>query len=744
MNQVPPADIGPRGRFDRFLPAPGDTAEQAGFKISIADLRALLWRQRKILAVIVASTILLGLAVTLLMTPRYRAEATVRIDNESVKIVEGQDLDPVVALSDTNRYLNTQKRIVESRNLATIVTDALRLDRDDRFIEMMGGDPPSAELPAKQRIAQRREEAIDLVQRNVEMVVGPESRIAAIAFNSRDPELAARIANSFAENYIAQNVRAKFDTNAYARKVLGDQAQLTRLQLQDTERRAIEYARRNRLIDTGDASSGADNGEGARQSAGNSRSITTANLVQLNAAYVDARTARIAAEARWQAAQASNPLDLPEARQNNAVQTLVTQRGTTAAELAELRARYHESQPQVQEAEAQLKELDRQLGAAGASIRNSIRNEYLAAASEESRLARAKEQLASETLTEQDRRVQLNLIARDAETQRIQLNDLLTRLNQVNAAADITLNNISMLDRAQAPTVPVSPNFKRNLLIAIAAGLALAFLVAFAREALDDTLRSPDDAESKLHLPLLGTTPYVGDIVMDDLRDHQGQLAEAYYSIRATIDYSSGGAVNKVLLVTSSQPSEGKTTTALALSLDFAQIGRRVLLIDADLRKPSLHRQFNLKQDRGLIDVLMKRASFEEARVEHDVAGLHLLPLGPAPSNPVQILSSGVIGDFIASIREQYDVIILDSAPVMGLADTPMLSRMADYVVLIIEANRAHYGQAKSAVRRLQDAGANILGIVMSKFNFRDAGYNYDYHYSYYNYRNKAAQDPVN
>lgn len=743
MNQVSPGDVGHRGRLDRYLPAGDTMQEQAGFRISVADLRALLWRQRRILAIVIAAAFLLGLVVTLLMTPRFRAEATVRIDNESVKIVEGQDLDPVVALSDTNRYLNTQKRIVESRSLATVVTDALQLDKDDRFIEMMGGNPPSPALPPEQRSAKRRETAIDLMQRNVEMDVSPDSRIAAIAFNSRDPQLAARIANSFAENYIAQNVRAKFDTNAYARKVLNEQVQLTRLQLQDTERQAIEYARRNRLIDIGGASAGSDSKDGPDRSDDRSGSITTASLVQLNAAYIASRAARIAAEARWDAAQESGALDLPEARQNGAVQALVAQRGELAARLAELKARYHETQPQVQEAAAQLRELDRQLSAAATSIRNSVRGEFVAAAQERG-LAAAREKLASDILTEQGRRVQLNLIARDADTQRSQLDDLMTRLNQVNAAADITSNNISLLDMALAPTDPVSPNLTRNVLIALGAGLALAFLIAFAREALDDTLRSPDDAENKLRLPLLGTTPYVNDISPGDLQAQHAELTEAYYSIRATIDYSSGGTAGKVILVTSSQPSEGKTTTALALSLDFAQIGRRVLLVDADLRKPSLHRQIDRDHGRGLIDVLMKHATFEEARVEHEVPGLHLLPLGQVPANPVQILSSGLIGDFIASVRAGYDVIILDSAPVMGLADTPMLSRVADHVVLIIEANRAHFGQAKSAVRRLQDAGASILGIVMSKFSFRDAGHSYDYHYSYYNYRNKAAQDAEN
>lgn len=741
MNQMTPPAAGPKSRLDRFLPGTDDGGETVGIKISLGDLRAMAWRQRKVLVLIVGLALLLGIVATMLMTPRYQAAATVKIDNESIKIVEGQDLDPAVAMSDTGRYLNTQVKIVESRSLSTKVADSLKLDRSDAFLNEMGVKVPDEGMPERERAAMRREMVISVLRQGVSMDSAPDSRVASIGFVSRDPVLAAKVANSFAENYINQNVQARYDNNAYARRVLTEQVRQAQIELQQTERDAIDYARRNRLIDTGDASSGTDDGKSGGRDTGNARSVTTANLVQLNASYIDARATRIAAEARWTAAQASNGLDLPEARNNPAIQALQTRRAEIAATLAQLRTRYIESQPQVKEAAAELAQVDAMLANAGRTLKTSIQKEYQAALRAEQDLFGAKEQLANETLTEQDRRVQLNLIARDAETQRKQLNDLLTRLNQINAAADITLNNISLLDKAQVPVQPISPNIRRNLLMALAAGLALALFVAFIREALDDTLRSPEDAERKLHLPLLGTTPFVQEASTQDLEDRQGELAEAYYSIRATVDYASSGDSNKVLLVTSSQPSEGKSTTSIALARDFARIGRRVLLIDADFRNPSLHRNLQLPKEHGFVDVLMKHRSFEDTVLEHEIPGLHMLPLGPIPPNPVQILSSNLIQDFIADKRGQYDILIFDSAPVMGLADAPMLSRMADFVLLIVEANRAHFGQAKSAVRRLQDAGANILGIVMTKFSFRDAGYSYDYHYSYYSYRTKQSSE---
>jgi capsular exopolysaccharide synthesis family protein len=734
MNEMTAPDSQAPRSLDRFLPDAAESEEAAGFRISLADLRGMLWRQRKIIGAIIAGALLLGVVITLLMQPVFQASTSVQIDNESTQIVEGQSLDPAIAVSETNRYLNTQKLVVESRKMAGEVADALNLARDWSFIERMGGK--KVELtgtPAQQRAA-RQEAVVALLKANVSVDVRPDNRIGVISFTSPDPALAATIANSYAENYIAQNVQRGYDTNVYARRILSQQVAETQANLRETERKAIDYARRNRLIDTGDASSGETGGQGDSGKSGSSRSVTTASLVQLNSAYVDAKAARIAAEQRWRAVAGVPGTDLPEARTNPVIQQLLQDRAAAQTQLAQLRERYQPGQPQVEEQQARVAELNRQIAQAGTRLKNSVRSEYEIARRQEAQIDAALKGLADKTLAEQDRRVQLNLIARDADTQRNQLNSLLTRLNQINSAADIVTNNISLLDRATVPTSPISPNFKRNLMIALALGLALAVFVSFVREALDDTLRSPEDVESKLHLPLLGTTPLVEKEVANLTTARSSDLGEAYFSIRASVEHASAGSASKIYLVTSSQPGEGKSTTALSLARDFAYIGRKVLLIDADLRNPSLHRALEIDRSKGLIDVVAGIESFDSVVLRGITENLDVLPLGPIPPNPVQLLSSPATAELLEARRKDYDLIILDSAPVMGLADTPLLSRVADYVILIVEANRAHFGQAKSAIRRLQDAGATILGVVMSKFSYREAGYGYNYHYSYYAY----------
>ena len=714
----------PQG-LDRYI-SPDSEPSWSG--IDIGEIRAMAWRQRRMLAVLAAAAVIAGLIITLLMTPIYGSAASVRVDNEGLRITEGDDVNPVISTFEIDRYLNTQKEVVESRSMALAVADQLGLARDDAFLTAMDVEGVPGTLAPEQRAAARRNLVASVLQENVNMEIQPQNRIVLIGFTSPDPSQAARIANAYAETFVAQNVQGRFDANAYAKRILQDQVAELQAELSETETAAVEYARRNRLIDTG--TSPGDDEEGGSASP----SVTTGNLVQINRNYIDARADRILAEQRWNAARNTSALDLPEARNNAAIQSLLTRRATAQANLEQLRERYLDGYPEIERAEAEVASINQALDSAASSLRNSIRNEYQVALAQEERLAAARTSLADETLDEQNRRVQLNILSRDADNKRERLAELQRRLSQIESAADVDANNITLLDTAGVPSTPFSPSYPRNLLISLVLGLIVGGGLAVVREAVDDTLYSPEDAERKLGLPLLGTTPLVDETDRDSMEDTHSELNEAYYSIRAAIDYATAGDRHKVIQVTSGQPSEGKSTTALALARDFARIGRRVLLIDSDLRNPSLHRLLGEKNKSGMMDVLMNRIPVSDAIKPVGTDGLHAMTLGPIPPNPVQILSGNLVGDLLDKLRADYDVVIIDSAPVMGLADAPMLSRLADFTVLIVEAGRAHYGQARTAVRRLNETGANIVGIVMTKFDFRDAGYSYDYHYSYYAY----------
>jgi capsular exopolysaccharide synthesis family protein len=709
--------------------------------IRLPDILALIRREQWLIGGFSLAGPLAAIALTALTPPIYQAVLMLKIDNERAKIVEGQALvDPIVALGDTSRYLTTLSKLTTSRSLAASVMESLSLAKDDSFLKAMGKSLPASDLSAAQRENERRESVIKVLTENVGMIAPGDSRIVQITFNSRNPALAAEITNAYGERFLAQNVQQQANANAYATKILRQQVEETRVQLSDAESKAITYAQENDLIDASDAASGADNGTGNGKEAGGARSITTASLVEMNSNYNSARAARIAVEQRWRTAEAAAGTSFPEARENGTLQALLQQRAGSVATLEKLRTHYIATQPDVVEAATNVRVLDDQIADAIRSIKMSIKAEYNTAMNAERAMLEQKESLASETIEEQRKRVQLNLLARDADTLRQQLRDLLTRLNQVTSAADVENNNMLIVDKAEQPELPVSPNLLKNLLLGIVAGIGLGVLAAVLRQIVDDTLHTPEDVESKLGLPLLGVTPWVGDAINDELTRPLSGLREAYHSIRTAVDFASGGNQQKVIQVTSSASDEGKSTASLAIAQDFARIGRKVLLIDCDMRRPSLYKHFGIsKEDKGLSDVILGLSEYSDVTYTDEDLGLVFMPMGTIPTNPSPLLSSDALTEFFAARRSEFDVIVVDSPPVIGLADSPLLSRHSDKVIFVVEASRAHYGQVKSAIRRMRNHGASVLGAIVSKYDAQTSGYGYQYGYGYgygygYNY----------
>jgi capsular exopolysaccharide synthesis family protein len=244
--------------------------------------------------------------------------------------------------------------------------------------------------------------------------------------------------------------------------------------------------------------------------------------------------------------------------------------------------------------------------------------------------------------------------------------------------------------------------------------------------------------ERKLNLPALGRTPYVSEEIPEEIEDPFSPISEAYASIRATLDH----AVRRdhpVIQLTSSEAGEGKTTSAVALARKYASTGRKVLLVDLDLRRPGLAKMFgDTKPETGVVDVLYSRVPLERALLPNTIENLDILPVGSLPDNPVEVMSSGLIAEFIERYRGQYDVTILDSSPVMGIADAPLLSRHADAVAFVVEANRAQISKARIALRRLEDMNANLVGLILTKFRALEAGENYNYEQHYYSYNSRT------
>lgn len=522
---------------------------------------------------------------------------------------------------------------------------------------------------------------------------------------------------------------------------MADQLAETKRKVEESERALNDYARKSGLIRTRDATMAGTPGSGNARAGG--ESVTTTSLLQLNTALNDATTRRIAAEGRWRAFASKPLLSTPEVLANASVSTLLSLRSTTEAQLQQERASHLDDYPTVQAKQAELVAITRQLQQAASNVRDSIRAEYLAAVETENKLAAEVSQLKGETLSEQDRTVRYSLLAREADTNRQLYDGLLERYKELNASAGITLSNISIIDTADVPARPSSPNLIKNLLIALLGGIAVAAATVFLKDQFDDSIRVPEDVEAKLSLPLLGVVPKSqGEEPEEALADPKSPISEAYNSLRGSLLYSTSQGLPQVILLTSAQPSEGKTTSAFAIASSFARMGKSVLLIDADLRRPSLHRRISYRNDRGLSTLLTSNEPLSAVLQPSGQDGLSLLTSGAIPPSPTELLSSLRLEQIVQEAAGQFEMVIIDSPPVLGLADAPTMATLADGVVFIVESDRSRRGALKTALRRLRSVRPVLLGAVLTKFDPLKAGNRYSeyYGYEYYQYGSAARE----
>jgi capsular exopolysaccharide synthesis family protein len=708
-----------------------DEPASGGIHIDFRAIWAAVYRNRKLIGAIVAAAVIVGIAIIYLSTPLFRASTKIQIEQQSTKVLQTDDVAPNDA-GDADSFLQTQLDIIESRSLADRVARELGLYNSSQFAEQMGLSPVLAQDGSAGQAA-RRDQVINALLGNLKVTLPVDSRVVTLAFTSPDAALAARVANSYADRFIVSNLDRRYSASSYARKFLSEQLDNTRRRVEQTERNLIAYARSARLIDTGGGS------QTGGQGLSGSRSLVTSSLVQLNTAHAAAMSARLAAEQVWGEAQQTPLLNLPEVQGDPSIQGLVQQRARAVAQYEQDSSRWRPDYPAMVQQAAQIKELDRQINTLGTRVKNAIRQRFVVADAQERALARSLEQFKNDTLSEQDRAVQYNILLREVDTNRALYDALLQRFKEVSAAAGLASSNVSIVDRAEIPRGAVWPRPLLILAGCLLAGLGIAAGVIFIREHLNDAIRSPEDMTTKLGLPVVGSTPLLasGMSPVEELEKPRSPLSEAYYAIRTALELSSATGLPKTMVFTSSGAAEGKSTTSFAIARDFAKVGRRVLLIDADLRKPTQDKLTGVANKAGLANLLAQQSTRAQVTQATSFERLDVIPTGPLPLNPAELLAGMSLRTLLEEATRDYDLVVIDAPPVMGLADAPTLASLAEATVIVVEANRPHRGQAKTSVRRLRDANANILGGVLTKYDVRmmgygtGAGYGYGYGYGY-------------
>jgi len=720
-----------RAALEPFEAIESEPAHPAGIDFERAKL--LLRRNRWLIAACIGTSLLAAALLTFVSTRIYRGTASVQLEQQSTRVMKDDQLQPEISVVDSERFLQTQVDILNSRALAIRVAERLGLFHSPDFLQAMGVEIKPGGSPAEQA-RMLRERTIAALQGNLSIALPRNSRLAAISFSSRDRELAARVANAYAEALIADNLERRYKASSYARDFLESQLERARSRLETSERGAIAYARAAGLIDTGPA----PGSPGER-----GRSLITSSLISINDQATNLKADRIRMQQRWERAQATPLMNLPEVLGNPAIQELARTRADLAAAYQRELETHLPDYPSVKQAKAQLDAVEGQVQALATSIRDSIREGYEISQRQERAIQGDLASLRAGTLAEQQRSIQYGILRREVDTNRELYDGLLQRYKEVGAAAGVTANNITIVDVAEAPLRPSWPKPMLNAALALLLGMLAAAGLIFLREALDDAIRNPDDLETKLGVSLLATVPRVSTGAMTPLETLQIQrsaLSEAYSSLRTALEFTGDGGVPRRLLVTSSQAAEGKSLTSYAIARSLALIGKRVLLVDGDLRRPSLAALLGVEQEAGFSNLLNGTARLLDTAVALPTPNLFFLPSGPVPPNPADLYGRPQARSAVEALSESFDVVIIDGPPVLGLADAPLLAAAVEGVVFLVDTSQSHRGRVKTAIRRLQRARCKLLGVVLTMFDARAAGYG-DYGYSFEYGGRRRARD---
>jgi capsular exopolysaccharide synthesis family protein len=723
------------------------------------DLRALiltLWR-RKWLIVGCTSLILVVTALTLMqVTPQYSATVSIMMNTRENRVV---DVESVLSglPADTAAMLS-EIEVIQSSQLIGRVVDKLRLDRDPEFNGALRPDG------WRQSIKQLLATASSIVGSatvtdidktvDISLVSDPSERIRAtvtkaiqgrlfvqpvqrswvidITFTSEDREKAALIANMIADQYLVDQLEAKYEATRRATSWLND-----RLAELKTDIKASEAA-----VEEFKAQLGAGAGQGAE--------LTVQQLTQLNAELILARTARAEAEARYnQVASLLNSEGISAATDvisSPLIQTLEQKLAELRREEAEFSTRYGDRHPDMINKRAEIADTEAAIASEVQKVISSLRTEVSVARTREQTLRAGVQELESRSFDQGIASVQLRQLEREAEANRLVYQSFLSRFKETQEQDDIQQADARIISRAEPPGGSSYPKSTLILAIAGAVGICLGIAIAFLLERLDNVFRSPRQIETTLAMSTLGMIPLLQrshrrrDILNYVLKKPTSAFAESIRSLRTALLLSNVDNPPKVIALTSSVPEEGKSTTAVLLAETTAKMGKSVVLVDCDLRRPNLHQTLGLSNDRSLVQLLDRSAGFDDVLQIHASTGIHFIAAQSTAANAIDLLSSRAFSTLIRQLREHYELVILDTAPTLAVADSAVIGRQSDSVLFAIRWGRTPREAVEAGVRALRDAGVRLTGAVLTQVDLRrhaqygygDSGYYYGRYSGYY------------
>ncbi len=678
--------------------------------------------------------------------PLYQATAQILIEPSRANLVPGRDGAAEALGTD---FYQTQYELLRGTALLERVVERLGLDRSG---ELLTG-PLRSPWEVLRDALGRKAANVDAAGAPIPPAVGAfrsrltieplaGSRLVNVRFSAYDPELSAQAANALAQAFIEQQLEFRFTASAEAEGWLSDRVGEQQKKLEDAESALQNYREKEGLVAVDET-----------------QALLDQRLQSLTGALMQARTDRIAREAvlaRMRSLPPSELLTFPKVADNPVVQSLRARAAEAREEATRLADTLGDKHPDRVRLEARLANLEEQVRAEIRNVVLAVENDYETARQQEASLQAELEAAKRSALKANRKGMELGTLRRGVEQGQKLLRDLEARTQESGLETQLRTTNLRIVEKAAVPRDPIVPRKSRNYQLALIIGLAIGFGLTILFERMDNTVKTPDDVTQQLGLPFLGMVPTAsvgrslggarGEAELPiALREPQSAAAEAYRVIRTNLIFSAPSPKGRLILFGSANPGEGKTTSVANLAASLAQNGAKVLAVDADLRRPTLHRHFGLEHTPGLSDLVVGRARLADVVHATSVPGLSILPCGYIPPNPAELLGSDALRDVLQGLRKKHDWVLVDAPPILAMADTPVLCPFVDGLVLVVWSESSSRPALRRALDQIERVGGKLTGVVLNKVDLQRNAYYYGQHYGeYYRkyYGGEASSSP--
>ncbi len=737
MKQIPVED-----RYQLSPPGYSYPSYQEEREVNLRDYWKVIRKRQWIILAFFLIAIITTAIGTFTMQPIYRGTTTIQINKENPQIVDFKELFAVNRMDMD--YYQTQYKLLESRSLARRVISSLKLSEHQEFLpqpETLFQKWKSSILsPIRNLFASPRPRKDSLESDKETPLVNAflsklriepirNSRLVRIHFDSNFPDLSSQVPNTLAAAYMQQNLETRFIATQQAKEWLTSQLDDLKAKVERADEALHAFGSKHDIL-----------------SLEEKENVTILRLTELNTALTKAESERMAKEALYKQMKDGNFDSIPSILENKLIMDLKQAYIQLEGQYMKLSESFKPEYPEMVRLQSQMQTIQKRLDAEIKKINTGIKNDYESSLRRESLLRDAFENQKVRAQEMKERAIQYNILKREADTNRELYKGLLQRMKEAGVSAGIMASNIQIVDQAEFPEKPYKPDKRNNLLLGAVVGLFLGVGLAFFFEFLDNTIKSSEDVEQLIRLPSFGMVPEISNdrrrraengrpypVELITFGHPKSMLSEAYRNIRTSILLSFSEKPPKKIAISSPNPAEGKTTTVINTGIALSQTGARVLIIDADMRKPKIHKVFDEENGSGLSNFLSGHAELESIIKKTEIPNLYYIPSGPLPPNPSELIGSNIFKNMMESLGKTFDYLVIDTPPVLGFADSVILSTSVDGVILVVLSGKTPREALQRAKEILYQINAKILGVVINRVDIQRSDYGY-YYYEYQHY----------